>query len=115
MRRKIFIAVVLVVIISSAFVLAVWFDAFTPAAPAGWSQVHAGMSRDAVLRLTGTPTFSGWPEKVAETWEIRGAICNRRLFIYYRSEQRDVGYVQDMCEGTWLRGHGWLHPRKEPM
>jgi hypothetical protein len=107
-RRRIFIAGVSVVIISCGLVLAVWLDAFTPKAPAGWSKVHAGMTRDEVLRLAGTPTFSGWPEKIAETWQRDGFPAHRRLFIVYQGEQ-----VISVCDGTWLRGYGWMHPRTE--
>ena len=108
MRRKISTTAVLVVVIFCAFVFAAWLGVFTPAAPAGWSDVHAGMNRDDVLRLVGTPTFSGWPEKIVETWQRDGAICRHRLSVDYDGER-----VTGVCEGTWLRGHGWLHPRIE--
>jgi hypothetical protein len=113
LRRKISIVVVSVAFVFTAFALAVWFGVFTPMAPAGWSLIHAGMRRDDVLRLAGAPGESGWPENVVETWEIRGTICSHRLLIDYRSEERGVGHVQCLHEGTWLRGYGWLHPRIE--
>ncbi len=90
-----------------------WFGLFTPAAPAGWTQIHVGMSREEVLRLAGSPQQSGWPEKIAETWERKGLVSSHKLFVYYRAEQRGEGYVQSVCEGTWLPGFGWRNPRKE--
>ncbi len=108
MRRKIFIAACAVVVIFASFIVAVWFGAFTPAAPAGWSQIHAGMSRSDVLRVAGTPKVSGWPEKIVETWQRDGTICHHRLVVSYSGQQ-----VSTVCDGTWLRGFGWLHPRIE--
>jgi len=102
MRSRTSIPIVTVIVIATAFLLVVWFGLLTPAAPSGWAQIHTGMSRDEVLLLAGSPQQSGWPEKIAETWEHRGVICNRRLFIYYREEQLGTGYVQAVCEGTWL-------------
>jgi hypothetical protein len=114
MRRKIFVAIVLGgCVLVTSFVFGVRLGIFTPIAPAGWSQIHTGMSREQVLQLIGTPQQSGWPEDIAETWEIRGAICSRRLFINYKSEERGVGQVEELCEGTWLTGLGWMHPRIE--
>jgi hypothetical protein len=108
MRRKISIAVLLLAFIFIAFVFAAWLGIFTPSAPAGWAQVHTGISRDDVLRLAGAPSVSGWPEKVVETWQRDGAICRHRLVIGYDGQQ-----VASVCDGTWLRGYGWLHPRIE--
>jgi hypothetical protein len=108
MRRKISIAVLLLAFIFIAFVFAAWFGTFTPSAPAGWAQIHTGLSRDDVLRLAGTPSVSGWPEKIVETWQRDGAICRHRLVIGY-----DGQHVDSVCDGTWLRGYGWLHPRVE--
>ena len=107
MRRKISIAVVLLVVIAVFIVLAA-FDVFTPTAPAAWAQVHAGMSRTEVLALVGTPRQSAWPEKIAETWERSGLVSHRRLFVVYEGQQ-----VQEVWDGTWLRGYGWFHPRRE--
>jgi hypothetical protein len=90
-----------------------WFGAFTPSAPSGWAQVHLGMERDAVLSLAGQPQQSGWPEKIAEAWDRSGLICRHRLIVTYRGRHQGDGYVESVCEGTWLRGYGWLHPRKE--
>ena len=108
MRRKISITVFAVAIISTSFAAAMWLGFFTPAAPAGWLQIHAGLSRDEVLRLAGTPTMSGWPEKVVETWQRDGLVCRHRLVISYSGER-----VTSVADGTWLRGYGWLHPRIE--
>src|SRR5690348_768739 len=86
-----------------------WFGALTPSAPSGWAQVHLGMGRETVLSLAGAPQQSGWPEKIVETWQRNGPICRHRLLVAYRSD----GAVESVCEGTWLRGYGWLHPRTE--
>jgi hypothetical protein len=99
MRRKISIAVLLLALMFVAFVFAAWLGVFTPSAPAGWAQVHAGTSRDEVLRLAGAPSVSAWPEKVVETWQRNGAICRHRLVIGYDGQQ-----VIDVCDGTWLPG-----------
>ncbi|HEV2695411.1 MAG TPA: hypothetical protein VG347_21125 [Verrucomicrobiae bacterium] len=108
MSRKIFITIALLGIIFTTFIYAAWSGAFTPSAPAGWTQIHLGMKRDEVLKLAGTPTFSGWPENIWERWRRDGMICHHWLEISYDGEQ--VSYV---CEGTWLRGYGWLYPRRE--
>jgi hypothetical protein len=108
MRSRISKAVFVLALIFAGFVIAIRFDVFTPAAPAGWAQVHIGMSRDDVLRLAGAPSVSGWPEKVVETWQRNGAICHHRLFVGYDGQQ-----ATRVCDGTWLRGYGWLHPRIE--
>lgn len=113
MRPRIAIIVVSAFGIAVTFSLMVSSGMLTPSAPSGWAQVHAGMDRDAVISLVGPPQQSGWPEKIAETWERRGPICHRRLFVCYRGEGFQDGYVRDVWEGTWLRGYGWLHPRKE--
>ena len=110
MRRKIIIAVVVVVILFAAFTFCLFSGVFAPKAPIGWSQVHAGMSRPAVLALVGPPQHSGWPEKIAETWERSGLFSHRRLFIIY-----DGGRVQHFWDGTWVRGFGWSHPRRESL
>ena len=90
-----------------------WFGALTPSAPSGWAQVHRSMERSTVLSLAGQPQRSGWPEKIVETWERSGLVCHHRLFVAYRGEHVGDGHVQSVYEGTWLRGYGWLHPRKE--
>ena len=108
MRRKIFISLLSVAVVFVLFALAAWFGFFTPTAPAGWSQIHVGMSREDVLRVAGTPSVSGWPEKVVETWQRDGAVCRHRLVVGYSGQQ-----VSTVCDGTWLRGFGWLHPRIE--
>ncbi len=100
-------------VIAVAFGLMLWSGMLTPSAPSGWAQVHAGMDRDAVIFLAGSPEQSGSPEKIVETWERRGTICHRRLYVCYRGEGFQDGYVRDVSEGTWLRGFGWLHPRRE--
>jgi len=112
-RQK--IAIFSAVVLAAFFMFAamVWFGVLTPPVPAGWAQVHIGMGRDAVLSLAGQPQQSGWPEKVVETWERNGLICRHRLLVSYRAEQRGNGYVDSAYEGTWLRGYGWVHPRKE--
>ncbi len=105
------IATALVIVV--AFGIMVWSGMLTPSAPSGWAQVHPGMDRGTVISLAGSPQQSGWPEKIAETWELRGPICNHRLYVCYRREGSQDGHVQDVSEGTWLRGLGWLHPRRE--
>jgi hypothetical protein len=110
MRRKISTVVLLFAFIFVAFVVAAWLGIFTPSAPAGWAQVHTGMSRNDVLRLVGTPSVSGWPEKVVETWQRDGVISHHRLVISYGP---DGQLVTSVCDGTWLRRYGWLHPRIE--
>ena len=85
-------------VIFGSVTLAVWFGVFTPAAPAGWSKIHAGMSRDDVLRLAGKPSVSDWPEKIIEMWQYDGAICHHRLVVSYNGQQ-----VSTVCDGTWLR------------
>ena len=106
-------AFTVVLAVPAAFVVMAWSGVLTPSAPSGWRQVHPGMGRDAVLALAGLPQQSGWPEKIVETWDRNGLICRHRLLVAYRAEQRGDGYVDSVCEGTWLRGYGWLHPRKE--
>jgi hypothetical protein len=108
MHRKLSKMLILFAAVSAAITIAVWSGLFTPAAPAAWAQVHPGMKRNEVLQLTGTPSMSGWPEKVVETWQLNGAVCRRRLVIAYAGEQ-----VVSVSDGTWLRGYGWLHPRAE--
>jgi hypothetical protein len=71
------------------------------------------MGREAVRALAGPPQQSAWPEKIIETWDRNGLICRHRLLVAYRAEQRGDGYVQSVCEGTWLPGYGWVHPRYE--
>ena len=112
-RHKVAISSAAVLVALLAFAATVWLGMLTPSAPAGWSQVHVGMGRDAVLSLAGEPQHSGWPEKVVESWDRSGLICRHRLLVGYRAEQRGDGSVQSVCEGTWLRGYGWLHPRQE--
>jgi len=104
-------ATALVIVV--AFGVMGWSGMLTLSAPSGWAQVHAGMDRDAVISLAGSPQQSGWPENIAETWERRGPICHHRLYVCYRGERFQDGYVRDVSEGTWLRGFGWLHPRRE--
>ncbi len=113
MRRRIVIVAAIALVIAASFGTMAWSGVLTPTAPPGWAQVHAGLNRSAVLSLAGSPQQSGWPENVTETWERRGAICNHRLFVCYRGRHLEDGYVQDVWEGTWLRGYGWLHPRKD--
>ena len=110
MRRKIIIAVVVVVLLFGAFAACLFSGVFTPTAPVGWSQVHTGMSRSEVLALVGIPQQSGWPEKIAETWERSGLVSHRRLFIIYDGER-----VQHVWDGTWVRGYGWSRPRRESL
>jgi len=104
LRRKVIMVVVLPAVILIAFGFAIWFDLFTPAAPAGWAQVHSGMIRDEVLHLAGPPSISGWPEKVVETWQREGVICHHRLVVAYDGDR-----AARVWDGTWLRGFGWLH------
>jgi len=106
MRRKIIITVAVLVLFALAFAVCLFSGAFS--LPAAWSRVHAGMSRTEVLALVGTPQQSGWPEKIAETWQINGLVAHRRLFVVYDGER-----VQHVCDGTWIRGYGWWRPRKE--
>ena len=113
MRRRIAIATGTVCILAVALGVLAWSGLLTPAAPSGWARVRAGMDREAVLSLAGAPQHSGWPEKVIETWERKGGICHHRLVVCYRGQGLQDGYVRDVWEGTWLRGYGWLHPRKE--
>jgi hypothetical protein len=110
MRRKIIIAVVVVLVLLGAFTVCLFSGMFTPTAPVGWGQVHTGMSRSEVLALVGTPQLTGWPEKIAETWQLSGVVSHRRLFIIYDGER-----VQHVWDGTWIRGYGWSHPRREPL
>src|SRR6266850_1735362 len=112
MPRRIIIIIATALVIVVAFGLMVWFGMLTPSA-SGWAQVHAGMDRSAVISVAGSPQQSGWPEKIAETWERRGPICHHRLYVCYRGEGSQDGYVCYVSEGTWLRGFGWLHPRTE--
>ncbi len=108
--KKITIAVGSVLVILAAFIFCVFSGVFTPSAPNASSQVHAGMTRSEVLALVGTPQQSGWPEKIAETWQRSGLISHRRLFIIYEGER-----VQHVWDGTWVRGYGWAHPRRESL
>ena len=104
MRRKLFIAGVIgILLVAFAALLA-------PGAPPGWSRVHPGITRTEVLLLAGAPQQSGWPEKVAETWQRNGLVCHRRLFIIYQGEN-----VHSICDGVWIRGYGWAHTRKESL
>jgi len=113
MRQRFAVASAAVLGVPVALGALAWFGALTPSAPSGWAQVHAGMERDAVLSLAGQPQQSGWPEKIVETWDRSGLICRHRLLVAYRGQQRGDGHVESICEGTWLRGYGWLHPRTE--
>jgi hypothetical protein len=108
MRRKHLILAVVGAVLLSAFTIALFSGAFTPKPPAGWSQVQTGMTRAEVLALVGTPQQSGWPENIAETWQVDGLVSHRRLFIVYDGER-----VQNVWEGTWVRGYGWVRPRRE--
>ena len=112
-KRKGVIAAAVVFLTAGTLAVASWSDLLTPQAPPGWAQVHAGMDRQEALALAGMPQQSGWPEKVVETWERKGTFCNRRLVICYRGQGSGDGYIGNVLEGTWLRGYGWLHPRKE--
>ena len=112
-RQRISFAFAAVLAGCIGMVVLAWFGAFTPSAPSGWGQIHLGMGRDAVLALAGTPKNSGWPEKVVEIWERNGVVCRHRLLVAYQAQQRGDGKVESVYEGTWLRGYGWLHPRKE--
>lgn len=107
-RRKIYMAALSVVTAFGVLGMAAWMGIFTPTAPADWAQVHIGISRNNVLRLAGAPSASGWPEKPVETWQRDGVICRHRLVVGYDGQQ-----VIQVCDGTWLRGYGWLHPRIE--
>jgi hypothetical protein len=109
MRRKAIITVAVVLLVI-AFGAALFSGLFSPHAPTAWSQVHAGMSRTQVLALVGTPQQSGWPEKIAETWQLSGLVSHRRLFIIYDGER-----VQQVWDGTWVRGFGWSRPRRESL
>lgn len=113
-RQKIALFTTALLGLLSTFAALLWSGVLTPSVPAGWSQVHAGMERDVVLSLVGKPQQSGWPEKVVETWERSGFVCRHRLLVSYRVEQGSNGHVDSVCEGTWLRGFGWVNPRKEP-
>ena len=110
MRRKIIITSVVGVVLLGGFAFCLFSGVFAPKAPVGWSQVHVGMSRPEVLALVGTPQQSGWPEKIAETWERSGLVSHCRLFIIYDGER-----VQHIWDGTWVRGFGWSHPRRESL
>jgi len=113
MRQRFAVASAVVLVVAVALAALAWFGALTPSAPSGWVQVHPGMDRDAVLSLAGQPQQSGWPEKIVETWERSGLICRHRLLVAYRGQHQGDGHVESICEGTWLRGYGWLHPRRE--
>lgn len=110
MSRRVIITIGVILMLLTAFTLCLLSGMFTPAAPSGWDQVHAGMSRSEVLTLVGTPQQSGWPENIAETWERRGLVSHRRLFIIYEGER-----VHDLYDGMWVRGFGWSHPRRESL
>lgn len=83
---------------------------FAAAAPSSWKQVHAGMTRTEVLALVGQPQTSGWPENIAETWDMPGLVAHRRLFIVYEGER-----VKHLWDGNWVRGFGWSRPRRESL
>jgi len=110
MRRKTVIAVGVVLPLVIAFGVCLFSGLLSPPAPAAWSQVHAGMSRSQVLALVGTPQQSGWPENIAETWQLSGLVSHRRLFIIYDGER-----VQHVWDGTWVRGYGWSRPRRDSL
>jgi hypothetical protein len=110
MRRKIIIAFGVALVIVAAFIFCVFFGVLAPIAPPIWGQIHAGMTRSKVLALVGTPSQSGWPEKIAETWERSGLVSHRRLFVIYDGER-----IQHLWDGTWVRGFGWSHPREESL
>lgn len=113
MRQGFAVAAGAVPVVLVALAALAWFGALTPSAPFGWAQVHPGMERDMVLSLAGQPQQSGWPEKIVETWERNGLFCRHRLLVAYRGQHQADGKVDSVCEGTWLRGYGWLHPRRE--
>ena len=110
MRSRPFIIIGVVVLVAVILILGVFAGVFTPAAPAGWSQIHPGMTRSEVIALAGMPQQTGWPEKVAETWYRDSFVSQRRLFIVYQGER-----VRDVCDGTWVHGYGWSHPRRESL
>jgi hypothetical protein len=110
MSRNVIVAAGVLLILLSALSFCMIFGVFAPTPPSGWHQVHAGMTRSQVLALVGTPQQSGWPENIAETWERRGLVCHRRLFIIYDGER-----VQHLYDGIWVRGFGWSHPRRESL
>lgn len=110
MRRKTAIILALALLLLVALGVCLFSGVFSPHAPAAWRQVHPGMSRSQVLALVGTPQQSGWPEKIAETWQLSGLVSHRRLFIIYEGER-----VQHVWDGTWVRGYGWSRPRRESL
>ena len=113
MKRKTHISYAIVAICIVVTVAILWFGLMPPRTPSGWDQVHAGMDRKDVLLLLGPATHSGWPEKVVETWEARRVIFDRRLSIAYRGDGTETGSVDELSEGLWLNGYGWVHPRTE--
>ena len=113
MRQRFMVACAAVLVALVVLAAFAWFGALTPSAPSGWAHVHLGMERDTVLSLAGEPQQSGWPEKVVETWERSGLICRHRLRVAYRGQHTGDERVESVYEGTWLRGYGWLNPRKE--
>jgi hypothetical protein len=111
MRRQLIIVTGLLVLIFGAFVFLLLAVIFTPKAPAGWGQIHVGMTRSQVITLIGAPQQSGWPENITEMWERRGLISRRRLFILYDGEHYGER-VQHLSDGTWVPGFGWSHRRE---
>ncbi len=115
-RRKLCVSIAIGLFIVASLLVMTWFDLLTPAAPSGWKAVHVGMTREAVLSSAGAPQISGYPEKIIETWERKGPICNRKMYVGYDAEDRDAKWnVRWVLEGTWLRGYGWLHPPRKSL
>ncbi|MEO6034341.1 MAG: hypothetical protein ABIQ35_03715 [Verrucomicrobiota bacterium] len=108
MIRKIIIAVGVLALLAVVFGVCLFAGVFSPTAPKAWNQVHAGMSRSQVLSIIGSPQQTGWPEKIVETWQLSGLVSYRRLFIIYDGER-----VQEIWDGTWIRGYGWSRPRRD--
>ena len=93
---------------SGAVVIFIAFALLFSRSLKGWDRVHPGMTRTEVLRLMGKPQHSGWPENKVETWQTSEFVCHRRLALVYSNET-----VESICEGVWIRGHGWWRPRIE--
>lgn len=90
-----------------------WITPFTPQAPATWHQIHVGMQRSNILALVGSPTTSGYPEKILETWCRDGAFGLRKLEVWYeRYPDERASTVREYV--YWRPSQRYLHTRSEP-